>query len=400
MTAEVVVMNPEGVALAADSLVTISEEKKFDTASKLHMLAPKFPIALMIFNSANFMQLPWAVIIKGYREYLGKKPRSFLTLEDMAKHFIAYVKRSEGVFSSEVQQQHYVHNVIDSALDRCVHAIVSRFKQEVYKSGDRIPRSQITEIINEAVNKYWNTFRGYPNAYPRKSLSDFKGSFRRRYSKVITERIKFHFDRTPLTETQKRKLKEFCFFLFTKRWNTTSYSGLVFAGYGEKDLLPKCKSYRVESLLCGHLNIENFKEAKIDFAGSAAVIIPFAQEDVVAALLNARHPQYYDLLSKELKAELSEEKADKLLNRMEDQIEKDYTHSIMRTVVALPKEDLAIVAETIVNLTSFLRKVSMKLETVGGPIDVAVISKKDGFIWIKRKHYFDLKFNKHFEVTN
>ena len=35
-------------------------------------------------------------------------------------------------------------------------------------------------------------------------------------------------------------------------------------------------------------------------------------------------------------------------------------------------------------------------ESVGGPVDVAVISKGDGFIWIKRKHYFDPSLNSHF----
>ena len=35
-------------------------------------------------------------------------------------------------------------------------------------------------------------------------------------------------------------------------------------------------------------------------------------------------------------------------------------------------------------------------ETVGGPVDVAVISKGDGFIWINRKHYFKPEFNPHF----
>ncbi len=35
-------------------------------------------------------------------------------------------------------------------------------------------------------------------------------------------------------------------------------------------------------------------------------------------------------------------------------------------------------------------------ESVGGPIDVAVISKADGFIWIKRKHYFDPALNPRF----
>ncbi len=59
----------------------------------------------------------------------------------------------------------------------------------------------------------------------------------------------------------------------------------------------------------------------------------------------------------------------------------------------LPKDELAAMAESLVNLTSFKRRISMDEETVGGPIDVAVISKGDGFIWIKRKHYFDPKLN-------
>jgi hypothetical protein len=39
---------------------------------------------------------------------------------------------------------------------------------------------------------------------------------------------------------------------------------------------------------------------------------------------------------------------------------------------------------------------SLDAETVGGPIDVAVISKGDGFVWIKRKHYFKAELNHQF----
>jgi hypothetical protein len=53
-------------------------------------------------------------------------------------------------------------------------------------------------------------------------------------------------------------------------------------------------------------------------------------------------------------------------------------------------------AETLVNLVSFRKQVTLEAETVGGPIDVAVISKGDGFVWIKRKHYFDPALNHHF----
>jgi hypothetical protein len=50
----------------------------------------------------------------------------------------------------------------------------------------------------------------------------------------------------------------------------------------------------------------------------------------------------------------------------------------------------------LVSLTSFKQKVSMDTETVGGAVDVAVISKGDGFIWIKRKHYFKPELNARF----
>lgn len=70
-----------------------------------------------------------------------------------------------------------------------------------------------------------------------------------------------------------------------------------------------------------------------------------------------------------------------------------YSDPIMQIVEWLPKEELAEMAEALVNLTSFRRRVTPEDETVGGPIDVAVISKGDGLIWIKRKHYFMPELN-------
>ena len=69
---------------------------------------------------------------------------------------------------------------------------------------------------------------------------------------------------------------------------------------------------------------------------------------------------------------------------------------VLSSVAALPLDELAAMAEALVNLTSFKRKVTIVPESVGGPIDVAVISKGDGFIWINRKHYFKPDFNSHF----
>ena len=76
-----------------------------------------------------------------------------------------------------------------------------------------------------------------------------------------------------------------------------------------------------------------------------------------------------------------------------------FTDPIVDIVAQLPKEELAAMAEALVNLTSFKRHVTRQAETVGGPIDVAVISRGDGFIWIKRKHYFRPELNPQFSAN-
>jgi hypothetical protein len=65
-------------------------------------------------------------------------------------------------------------------------------------------------------------------------------------------------------------------------------------------------------------------------------------------------------------------------------------------VRAMPKQELGTLASSLIEITSLKRKVSRGQETVGGEVDVAVISKSEGFVWIKRKHYFPAELNARF----
>lgn len=69
---------------------------------------------------------------------------------------------------------------------------------------------------------------------------------------------------------------------------------------------------------------------------------------------------------------------------------------LRRVIANLPVNELAELAETLVSLESLKERVLTPDESVSGPIDVAIISKGDGFIWIKRKHYFDPRLNPRF----
>ena len=83
-------------------------------------------------------------------------------------------------------------------------------------------------------------------------------------------------------------------------------------------------------------------------------------------------------------------------NGMNDYIQNRYIDSLIETVAYLSKEDLADMAESLVRMTCIKRRITSTQETVGGPVDVAVVTKGDGFVWMKRKHYFDPKFNPQF----
>ena len=83
-------------------------------------------------------------------------------------------------------------------------------------------------------------------------------------------------------------------------------------------------------------------------------------------------------------------------NAIDDVIGKQYISPLVDTVAYLEKEDMADMAESLISLTFLKRRMMSSEESVGGPVDVAIISKSDGFVWIKRKHYFQKELNHQF----
>ena len=79
-----------------------------------------------------------------------------------------------------------------------------------------------------------------------------------------------------------------------------------------------------------------------------------------------------------------------------DQISSQLTVVYRSMVEFMPKPELAKMAEALVNLTSIKKRVTRGMDTVGGPIDVAVISQAEGFVWVKRKHYFPADLNQRY----
>ena len=59
----------------------------------------------------------------------------------------------------------------------------------------------------------------------------------------------------------------------------------------------------------------------------------------------------------------------------------------------MPVQDVIDLANSLVQTTIDIHKFLPGASTVRGPIEIAAITKYEGFKWIKRKHYFDVQLN-------
>jgi len=424
MTAEIVIMNREAIALASDSAVTMSGEtsqKIFTSANKLFALSKYHPVGIMFYGSAILMDIPWETITKIYRNKLGKN--KFNTLKEYANDFIAFLDNGNLLFPVSMQKK-YLRKSIYAYFEFIKKQIREEVRLNIEKKGG-VTNKEIKQIVSGVIKKHYENFEKMDNvpSIPK----DYIKGIRNKYGNIIDKAIKESFEELPISKSHSNQLKKIAASLFSKfpeGVQKTDSSGVVIAGFGEKDTFPSLESFIVEGIVNDKLKYESNISSKISFKNSAA-IVPFAQHEMVSTFMEGVDPfykkteesylsqifneyarivvdsikKYNDKEKKRLKEKLIMTGKEMLKDhgkRLDYIRKKTYISPITNVVSMLPKDELAAMAESLVNLTSFKRKITMESETVGGPIDVAIISKGDGFIWIKRKHYFKAELNPRF----
>jgi len=403
MTAEVAILNTHGVALAADSAVTVSlggEKKVYNTANKLFTLSKYHPVGIMIYSNATYMGIDWEIIIKEFRKTIKNQP--YKTLFEYADNFIKYVKEYDLI--TEEQQK-------DTLFSSCYY-IVSRVRdificeiENKFKSIENTTLRQVVQILNSAIRE----IQYFQKNMSGDTLYTLDVDFVEQYKKDVYEIIDDVFEKYKLSIWQKENIYKIIITDLIKANNLGNISGIVIAGYGEKEIYPSV--YHCEILgKIGKSFI--FAEGRDSISyENPATIMPFAQKEMVQMFMEGIDPRYRMTIEKQLdnlmisitnvigntyKSKLMKTK-NRFIKYLNDFQQRVYVSPIMSIVKSLQKLDLAEMAETLVNLTAFKRHISKDAETVGGPTDVAIITKGDGFVWIKRKHYFDININQFFQ---
>jgi hypothetical protein len=414
VTAEVAIMNAQAVALAADSAVTFGSaqtQKIFATANKIFTLSKYHPVGVMIYGSSRLIGTPWETVIKRYRAILGDA--DYPSLEQYATAFIDFLKTDKLLFHPDLEAV-AMHSHLRASLRDLAEEALKELDTEIKKRDD-ITKDAITEIISAYVIRlHTGLASNSPQAFPVPSDDPLLTRFKPVVDQVVPEAFSL-----PVTDEARQLLTDIANFIL-RGLDPTDESGLVVAGFGKDEVFPTLIQYRVRGISGALLKFEEERKAYMQTG-----IYPFAQRDVVDLFVGGVAPQYQQgllsLLNSELPAEVDAAVAEilkkhkgaatklrgelpkRLQSFLKEKLEKltnerrsMFADQMVNIISGLPKEELAAMAESLVSLTSLRRKVSYDLETVGGPIDVAVISKGDGFIWIKRKHYFDPALNPHF----
>jgi len=76
-------------------------------------------------------------------------------------------------------------------------------------------------------------------------------------------------------------------------------------------------------------------------------------------------------------------------------VKKLYPHTFENLILpAAPIQDAIDLSRFLVETTiGFFQYGVLRAKTVGGPIEIAVITKHEGFKWVQRKHFFSAEFN-------
>ncbi|MCY2952942.1 MAG: hypothetical protein NTU53_13350 [Planctomycetota bacterium] len=422
MTAEIAVMNREAIALAADSAVTMHDEhgeKVFLTANKIFALSKREPVAAMIYGGAAMMGVPWEPAIKVFRQELGDT--ALPTVRKYAERLLRFLETHRGFFPDE-QSEHFYRDHVAMILYFMRQTIEERKRRRTNATETESPDPEDVKVIIAVYRRFWRRAPYIPRTGPR-----FLAHVKQKSGQAIDQLVKQIFDGVKLAKAMVRDLSEICALSLVKcplNFTWPSATGLVIAGFGTKELFPSMIAYTLHGIF--HKRLHHRRDLMESMDGNtSASIVPFAQSEMVYAFMEGVDPTYQCEIEEDMSMLLSKypglvldsckflRKADRDRIKaefqstardiakqykagLEEYRNKHFARPVVRLVSMLPKSELGPLAESMVNLTSLRRRISMEAETVGGPIDVAMISKGDGLIWIKRKHYFDPALNNQF----
>ena len=395
MSVGVCIINKNGVAIAADSAGTLGERKMFyNSMNKVFKISSNNIIGAISYGNTDLHNVSIEIILNLFSKYLDSKNKisSFENvIDEFKKFFIDNYKVLEFDKSEKLKCQELIGSLITEWATKI---------KESYDSND--PKNSIIIVLEKLNSKISNADKivDYDvSSYIKENYSSF---FSGMVSNICKELDAFN------------DLKDHFFDLICRYFNLSLKNeknnriGVLFTGFGEKSVFPAYIHLHLYNCIGGVLKyeiIEEYFEHNYD-----ARILPLAQSQTINTFckgisddISAAIPK---ILSEKIQTALSKlpddltsnqiSEINKLFNSIPRELTKeingksmnDEINPLIASVKVLPLAEMAFLAENLVNITSLKRLYFLdnNQQTVGGPVDVALLSMSNGFEWIKNKN--------------
>ena len=402
MSVGVCVINRNGIALAADSAGTYTGNKMFyNSMNKVFSLSRKYVYGAITYGATTIYNVSIDQVLKEFRAYLDAQ----VPMDDFFEvlpAFEEFIKRKITYYKFDIAEANHCNTLIKNL-------VVNWGKKIKAVASNADAQDQIKTVLAELSVEMDRSIRIINYDVSSHVDKNYSAYFNELVGIVVPELNNF-------PDLKERFWGHICHYFNLSLTNETNNAmGLFFAGYGRNDAFPKfihIEFYRVVGGKVKYKLIERYEESN-----NHAQIVPLAQRDVILTFcrgisntfvnyipqkvesiintkINTLSDAFTDEQKNELKAAFSSSKND-IASAIGAVIQKENVNPILDSVQLIPLPEMAFLAESLVNITSLKRTFAIdgNQQTVGGPTDVAVMSKGDGFVWIKRKHYFDDKIN-------
>jgi hypothetical protein len=245
------------------------------------------------------------------------------------------------------------------------------------------------KIYNNA-NKVFNLLKGLPigsltwgaGGIGAASISTISKDLRRRFSGNDPDHLDWKLDPENYTiEKVAEKAREFIFEeLYMGEYGASPpqgyFLGYKVCGYSSGEPLPELWHFTIEGDKCEPPKlIRNQKDFGPNWDG---------EYEAMDRLILGFGSNFRQLLIGE---GLSADQAQAGVMKMVEKL------SVPVVLAAMPIQDAIELAAFMVETTIRFVRFNLRAETVGGPVEVAVITKHEGFKWVKRKLFFTSELN-------
>jgi hypothetical protein len=388
MTSQIAVFNPLGVAVASDTVTTISTDqgtKTTNNAQKIFPLAE--PHLLVVIESGSVISngVHMQLLINEWSRTLEKQ---LPTVKEYAHSFAEWYSTESDLIpkDSELREVHLQLNDHYYEVKHRVEAdaMNADSEKDVVESF-KLRAQQGLEWLEKL-----DLFDGATDDGDAALLNDLNVN--------VLEKIDFIFKDIPGLDEVREILIKSAPLVLSRSQSSSQDSDLGFIGFGEKDFFATSVRLRCRARYGKTARVtiaDAFGASVFNQSGSIAC---FAQDNAIFGFLRGAQFDIMESAYGYLRAELTDEvdetdeaklkSADELLSGLRKHIEKiqseRFIDPMLETIGSLSLIDVAALARSLVGMQAIRSAASPEPASVGGFIESLVIDRANGIRWIHR----------------